>query len=386
MGCSHNRRGRRNVTHWIRGLVMGLVWLGLCFGEASAAEQFVRGVEFRKVWNNAIRAGLDKTPLRSAIQQICSTSRVAWVIDRRLDPDHLLPSSPKEVVPLSEFLPLWLETIQADAVVVGDTLIVGPQEKTLWLRTLAEMQRKELLTTAGSAKLVQALWLPLDLHWDELAQPRQLAVDLAQRAKVTLTGAELIPYDLWGSGDLVGVSAGEALTVLAWQYDLQLKWQAGGKAKLVPLQLPVHVSQTIPIPEAKRAAVMLQFPDLASEVEGKSVRCTGRVEELEALDLWLKGGAKPKPTPRKPAGDWRTRKFTFKVENAPLIDVLKRLKDQGIPLEWNEAALVAAGVDLKVKLQIDLQGASAQEMLSAICDPAGLKSVITEQGAVISPP
>ena len=377
------------MTHGIRMLLLAVWGLGLCLGQAPAAEPpdpVARGGVFRKAWNNPVRAGLDKEPLRSALQQLCSTSGITWVVDRRLDPDQRLSCTPAAPAPLSEFLPELLATIQADAVIVGDTLIVGPQEKIHWLRTLVEIQRKELHANAGSAKLVQSLGLQKDIEWADLAQPRQLAVDLAQRAKVTLTGAELIPYDLWGSGDLVGVSAGEALTVLAWQYDLQLKWEAGGKAKLVPLQLPVSVTRLYPILEANREAAMSQFPDLTSEGEGKMLRFTGRIEEQEALDLWLKGGTKPKPTPRKPAGDWRTRKFTFKVANAPLIDVLKRLKDQGIPLEWDEAALVAAGVDLKVKLQIDLQGASAQEMLSAICDPAGLKSVITEQGAVISPP
>ena len=378
------------MTHGIRMLLLAVWGLGLCLGpclgQAPAAEPLNRGVEFRRVWNNAIRAGLDKEPLRSALRQFCSTSRIAWVVDRRLDPDQPLSCTPAAAVPLSQFLPELLATIQADAVVVGDTVIVGPQPKTLWLRTLAEIQRKELLATAGSVKLVQALGRPLDLHWDDLAQPRQLAQDLAQRAKVTLTGTELIPYDLWGSGDLVGVTAGEALTVLAWQYDLQLKWQAGGKATLVPWQPPARLSQSFPIPEAKRAAAKLQFPDLASEVEGKSVRYTGRLEELEAVDLWLKGGPQPRTPLRKPAGGWQTRKFTFKVENAPLIEVLKRLKDQGLPIEWDEAALVAAGVDLKLKLQIELKDASAEQMLSAICDPAGLKFVLTEQGAVISPP
>lgn len=383
------RGRRRNVTHWMRMMLMAVWGLGLCLAQVPAAEPpdpVARGGEFRKAWNNPIRAGLDKEPLRSALQQLCSTSGIAWVVDRRLDPDQHLSCSPAAAVPLSKFLPELLETIQADAVVVGDTVIVGPQEKIRWLRTLVEIQRKELHANAGSAKLVQSLGLPRDLHWADLAQPRQLAVDLAQRAKINLTGAELFPYDLWGSGDLVGVSAGEALTVLAWQYDLQLKWEAGGKAKLVPLQLPVSVSQSFPIPETKRAVAMAQFPDLTTAAEGKSLRFTGRIEELEALELWLKGGTKPRPNPKKPAGDWRTRKFTFKVANAPLIDVLKRLKEQGIPLDWDEDALVAAGVDLKVKLQIELEGASAQEMLSAICDPVELKFVITEQGAVISLP
>lgn len=377
------------MAGWIRRLWVGVLWLGLCGGHVPGADNppaFSRGGEFRKAWNHPLRARLDKMPLRAALPQICANSRVAWLVDRRLDPDQQVSCAPEAAVPLSELLSELLASIPADAVVVGDTIIVGPSEQTRWLRTLAEMQRKELLEKAGSAKLVQALGRPLDLHWDELSQPRQLAVDLAQRAKVNLTGTELIPYDLWGSGDLVGVTPGEALTVLAWQYDLQLKWEAGGNAKLVPLQRPVSVSRAFPIPEAKRAAAKLQFPDLTAEVEGKSLRFSGRVEELEALDLWLKGGPKPRTPPRKPASDWRTRKFTFKVENAPLIEVLKRLQDQGLPLEWDEEALVAAGVDLKFKLQLDLQGASAEKVLSAICDPVGLKTVITEQGAIISPP
>ena len=377
------------MTHWMRMLLMAIGGLGLCLAQVPAAEPpdpVARGGEFRKAWNNPVRAGFDKEPLRSALQQLCSTSGIAWVVDRRLDPDQRLSCSPAAAVPLSEFLPELLATIQADAVVVGDTVIVGPQQKIRWLRTLVEIQRNELHANAGSAKLVQSLGLPRDLHWADLAQPRQLAVDLAQRAKVNLTGAELIPYDLWGSGDLIGVSTGEALTVLAWQYDLQLQWEAGGKATLVPLQLPVSVTRLFPVLEANRKAAMAQFPDLTTAAEGKSLRWTGRIEELEALDLWLKGGAKPRPNPRRPAGDWRTRKFTFQVENAPLIEVLKRLKEQGIPLDWDEDARVAAGVDLKHKLQIDLQGASAPEMLSAICDPADLKFAITEEGAVISPP
>ncbi len=366
-----------------------VVWLGLCVRPAPAATDrpvFVRGGEFRKAWSSPVRARLDREPLRSAMQQLCTTAKIAWVVDRRLDPDQGVSWTPEAAAPLSEFLPELLRTIQADCVVVGDTVIVGPAASIKWLRTLAEMQRTELLAKAGSAKLVQSLGRPLDVHWEELTQPRSLVSELAQRAKVSLTRAELIPYDLWGSGDLVGLTPGEALTVLVWQYDLRLQWEAGGKASLVPLKLPVAVSRLIPVADAKREAAKAQFPDLASVPEGKSWRVTGRVEELEAFELWLKGGIKPLPRPKQTASDWRTRKFTFKVENASLIDVLNGLKQQGTAIHWDEKALIDAGVDLKVPLKIDLQGASAEEFLSAICDPAKLRYVITADGATISPP
>lgn len=370
-------------------LGLAVLWLGLCVSQPlSAADRpaFVRGGEFRKAWNSPVRARLDKEPLRSALQQLCSTTKLAWMVDRRLDPDQGVTWTPEAATPLSEFLPELLRTIEADCVVVGDTVIVGPEASIRWLRTLVEIQRTELLTKAGSAKLVQSLSRPQDLHWGELAEPKLLVGELAQRAKVSLTGAELIPYDLWGSGDLVGLTPGEALTVLAGQYDFQFQWSAGGKAGLIPLTLPVTVSRLIPVAEAKREAARVQFPDLASVPEGKSWRVSGRVEELEAFELWLKGGTKPGPRPRQPASDWRTRKFTFKVENASLLDVLNGLKQQGTPITWDEQALIDAGVDLKVPLKIDLQGATAEEFLSAICDPAMLKYTITAKGATISPP
>ena len=377
------------MARWIGLLWLCVVWFGLSHARASGADHqapSIRGVEFRKAWASPVRARLDREPLRSALQQLCTTAKIAWMVDRRLDPDQGVSWTPEAAAPLSEFLPELLRTIQADCVVVGDTVIVGPEESIKWLRTLAEIQRTELLAKAGSAKLAQSLGRSLDVHWDELAEPKTLVSELAQRAKVNLSGAELIPYDLWGSGNLVGLTPGEALTVLAWQYDLQLQWEAGGKAALVPLKLPVAVSRLIPVADAKREAARVQFPDLASVPEGKSWRVSGRVEELEAFELWLKGSAKPLPRPRQPASDWRTRKFTFKVENASLIDVLNGLKQQGTAIHWDEKALIAAGVDLKTPLKIDLEGASADKFLSAICDPAKLKYVITAEGATISPP
>lgn len=359
-------------------VVVGCV---LSSGEIVAVDkkpEFVRGAEFRRTWNSPIRASFERTPLRSVMQQLCSTAKLAWVVDRRLDPDQLV-SCNLPAAPLSELLPQILEPIQADAVIVGDTVIVGPQAATRQLRTLAELQRP-------AAKQVSPAWgRQAELHWNELAEPRQMIEDLARISKVKLAGgAVLIPYDLWGSGDLVGVSTGEALTVLAWQYDFQLRWDTSGKMSLVPLQLPVSVSRLYLIPEAKREAAKLQFPELSWKAEGKSLRVSGRVEELEALELWRTGGTVPRHKPKQPLGDWRTRKFNLQIKNAELIDVLKSLKNQGVPLDWNEAALVAAGVDLHVKLQINLTGASVEELLSALCQPAQLSFLIMESGATIS--
>ena len=368
-------------------LIVGIV-IGLAPGSMEAADKpsaLVRGAEFHVAWNQGVKARLDQTPLRSVMEQLCSSRRIAWVIDRRLDPDQNM-SCPLTAAPLSEFLPQLLETIQADVVVLGSTVIVGPQTSIRELRSLAEIQRVALQKSGITAQRKLALGRQAELHWEELAEPRQLAAQLAQRAMLDLAGAELIPYDLWGSGDLVGMTPGEALTVIAGQFELQLKWESDGQATLIAQQDPVCVTREIKIPEAKRDAAKSQFPELAWTVEGKTVQATGLVEELEALERWLKGGPKPKLRTKQPAPDWRTRTFRLKVKNSSLADVLQALQQQGIPIEWDEEALVAAGVDFTTPLQIELQDASADELLSALCKPTKLRYEMTAQGAKILPP
>jgi len=344
-----------------------------------------RGAEFRVAWNNAVTARLDQKPLRETLGELCESRRIAWVIDRRLDPDQSV-SCESITAPLSEFMPQLLEPIHADVVVVGSTVIIGPQESIRELRTLVEIQRGELHRSGTAAPRKMALGRVLEWHWVELTEPRQLVEQLAQRAKIELAGTALIPYDLWGPGDLVGMTAGEALAVVAWQYDLQLSWSESGQATLIPVQFPVHVSRLFSIPEAKREAAQMQFPALTWKVEEKSLLVSGRVEELETLDQWLRGGPKPKPRPKKGPGDWRHRTFSLRIANAPLRDVLLALQQQGVPIQWNEQDLVAAGVDMKAKIELELKNASADELLSAVCKPGKLKYKINEQGAIITPP
>lgn len=369
-------------------IILLLMIFELHRGPCAFADQppgHVRGAEFRVAWNSGVTAHFEQKSLRLSLEQLCASRRIAWVIDRRLDPEQGV-SCPSTAAPLSEFLPQLLESISADAVVVGSTVIVGPQESIRELRTLAEIQRVELQKCGLTAQRKQALGRPTELHWEELAEPRALATQLAQRALIDLSGAELIPYDLWGSGEVAGMTPGEALTVVVWQYGLQLKWESSGQATLVPLRLPITVSREFPILGAKRDAARLHFPALAWQDLGKTLQATGRVEELESLDQWIKGGTKPKPRSKALSRDWRNRTFTLRIANTPWLTALKSLKEQGIPLEWDEEALSAAGVDLETELQIELKQASADELLTALCTPAKLKYEITEEGAKILPP
>ena len=370
---------------WLPTILTLVLWIGDAQG--AAPEKLVRGAGFRKAWDTVVSAHVDGRSVVQVLEHFCGSRRIAWMIDRRLDPDQSITAD-AELSPLSEALPQLLNSIGAGVVVVGSNIIVGPQEKLLDLRTLAEAQRVELQQTRLNIQRKQTLAQTTDLNWNDLAEPRQLAEQVAQRAKIDLTGLEQIPHDLWRGGHLIGLTAGEALTVLAWQYDLQLKWQEDGRASLVPVVLPVRITRSFTVPETKHEATKSQFPQLTWSSDGKALQASGRVEELEAVDQWIQGtgGQTPKPKPQKQPKDWRDRTFTLRIKNAPLRDVLAALKAKGIPLDWNEEALIAAGIDLQAKVQLDLKNANADELMSALCSSAKLKYEITDSNVKLSAP
>ncbi len=364
--------------------VVGLLIVGLWGLSACAADSprpVARGPEFHRAWESRVSASLDSTPLRRALDQFCSPHKIAYVIDRRLDPEGSVTSRSNDS-PLSEFLSHLLESINADVTIVGNSVIVGPQESVQWLRTLTVGQRTEFLALPGAAPAAAAMARTVDVRWDDLTEPRGLVTDLAKRAKVSLEGVEQIPYDQWGAGDLIGVTAGEGLSVIAWQYGLRLQWVSVSSAKLVPFEGPVATSKVVTVPPTKREAAQAEFPSLTWEMTGNSHRVIGRIEEIEALERWLKGTSPRKPRKLAPS-PWRTKRYTFKVVDTPVLSILKRLQEQGFPVIYDEAELTRAGIKATSKLDLDVQTVTADELMLKICRPFGLEYDLTETDVTV---
>ncbi len=64
--------------------------------------------------------------------------------------------------------------------------------------------------------------------------------------------------------------------------------------------------------------------------------------------------------------------------------MLDLLKKQGLPLEWDAAALSEAGIDLKQKVNLQRVDASADTLIDDLCRQAGLKSQADATRVVIS--
>lgn len=355
-------------------------------GSSLRAEEkvtFLRGAAARQAWDKPLQPRVEGISLRESLGTLCDSRKLAWMLDRRIDPDQLV-SYTAGSAPLSVIVTSLIEPLHAQAILLGDTVIVGPQESMQWLRTLAELQRVDLQRSGLTATRISQLSRPVTWRWEEAAEPRKVVSEEVRRLSLEVRGLDKLPYDLWGSGSLVGLTPGEAITVIAWQYDHRLHWGEKGAATLVPIELPIAVSRVLPNFSGDRAAVAQEFPDLQLEPQGKSLAARGRVEEIEALEHWLKGTTTDRSKKKPTRNDWRARKFTLKLENAPLVDVLELLKKQGLPLEWDAAALADAGIDLKQKVSLQREDATADTLIEDLCRQAGLKSQADATRVVIS--
>lgn len=350
-----------------------------------AAEKvtFLRGSAARQAWDKPLQPRVEGISLREVLGTLCDNRKLAWMLDRRIDPDQQV-SYTAGSAPLSAIVTALVEPLQAQAILLGDTVIVGPKESIQWLRTLAELQRVDLQRSGLPAARISQLSRPVTWHWEEASEPRKIVSEEVRRLSVEVQGLEKLPYDLWGSGSLVGLTPGEAITVIAWQYDQRLHWGEKGAATLVPIELPIAVSRVLPNFSVDREAVAEEFPELHLEPQGKSLAARGRVEEIEALEHWLKGATVDRSKKKPLRNDWRARKFTLKLESAPLVDVLELLKKQGLPLEWDAPALAEAGIDLKLKVSLQREDATADTLIEDLCRQAGLKSQADATRVVIS--
>ena len=360
-----------------------LLWGTTCITQAEDKIVFVRGSAARQAWEKPMQPRLDSSPLRETLTALFEGRRLAWMLDRRIDPDQMVTYTDGSA-PLAEIVESMLQPLSAKAVFIGDTIIIGPGDRIQWLRTLAELQRSELQRSGLPVAKIGQLSRAVVWTWGDLAEPRQVAEFEARKLAIPLQGVDSIPYDLWGSGSLVGMTVGEAMTVIAYQYDQRLQWKSGGTAGFTPIQLPVEVSRVLPNFTLDPQIIHEDFPELHIEPQtGKAVEARGKIEDIEVLEKLVKGTLTERRKPKDGRITWRAEKYSLKVENAPVIEILKVLKQQGIPVEWNEKELKDAGVDLNQKISLEHKDATAEVLIQDLCRQAGIDSETRPQGMIL---
>ncbi len=338
--------------------------------------------------------------LRDSLGRLSRAMRVAIVLDRRIDPGRELALSHKNT-PLGDVLKAIAEGFNerhaqptsfprpTPGIAVKEfasVVYLGPKTSADNLRTIAEVRRDEVRKLPAAQ--ADRLNTRVELRWGELATPRQIVEGLAKQAGVAITSVEeLVPHDHWPAGSWPAMSLVERLTLLAVQFDLTFRVEAGGKqlrlVKLSPEDTKLERTHTVSanaqkVAEAWRAAC----PDAEIRQAGNRITVRGRLEDHE----WLANPASKTASKSSGATTKGRTVHTLTIKNEKLGAVIRALaKHLNLTLKMDEAAIGAAGIDLEGRIEeLSVKDASTETLLQKAL-PRGLRYRIQGGTLEISP-
>lgn len=343
-------------------------------------EHLLRGTAFRSALSKPVTVSRENAELRPLLDRLAGERHIAILLDRRIDPDQLIDA---RLPPMTLLAALEAIAAQANAVVrvVGDTVVVGPQDNTRLLKTVCLLRAMELdeVVAAGGVRQFE-LAQTRTFGWEDLDRPSDLVLRIAQRSGLQVAGLEQVPHDLWGGGVAAGMTCTEALSWVLIQYGLTFEWtDAGGGIRIVPLaDVPGlerrHAVQGI-APDVALRRVRERFPKMPARLDGREIVATGLAEEHEEIAVLARGG-NPDRTRVVDFGPLARRRFSLRVVREPVEAVLQTLQLNGVNIELDHDALAAAGIDLTRKISLDVRQATIQALLEAICEPLGTTYVV----------
>ncbi|MEZ6054324.1 MAG: STN domain-containing protein [Planctomycetaceae bacterium] len=387
---SRHGRGRR----WTLGLILAacvLIFVDQSQADDGSSAPRLAGSELRKELESPINVTIPQTRVREVVLRLESLHNVAILLDRRIDPDRLIDVQLTQVT-LLEGIEFLANQLEADAALVGGTVVIGPTDKLDRTRTDIVIQHQTLKDSSseqGQRRLFE-LFSGKSFRWDNLQTPRELVQSIGEGYGVEVTGLDLIPHDLWAAGEMIDVSAVEALMLAAGQFDLTCQWNEDASiVQLAPTPSRLTIEKELTVNPAILADV---FSELSEEVpladisvEGRRVRVIGSVAEQELIESRLRRNSNGESEQMPDQGPLAKRSFTLKTERTPAIAILRTLEAQGTNVEYDLDVLTAAGVDLSQKVTLSLKKASADEFFQALCEPLGLQFEIEDRTVILTP-
>jgi hypothetical protein len=150
-------------------------------------------------------------PLRNALGSLARSQRVAIFLDRRVDPEQPIDFSIRNEQ-LRDVIQRLARSLQLGVSRVGSVVYLGPPETANVLGGIVELRRSEIrrwpTTTSKRLLTVQPV------AWPELAEPRELILQLARQSQLEVDGLEQVPHDLWPAADLPPLDFAEHLSLL----------------------------------------------------------------------------------------------------------------------------------------------------------------------------
>jgi hypothetical protein len=297
--------------------------------ESGAAERLNDGRSVRRGATSATIFWVD-VPLRDALARLEKLFGETIFLDRRVDPTALVHLQMR-AGSLEEVIESVAVTPKLGASRFGRTVYVGPRDAARRVAALARVRSDAVAKLPQSERA--ALSRKRKLAWPRYSEPRKVIESLVERAAWRVVGAEQVTHDLWAAGDLSDLTTVEQLTVLLCGFDLTFE--------IRPVQREIAI---VPFAESEKIVV---------EEDPQEVR--------------------PPVTAPAAQRDGTKQVFTLRVKEKPVGPVLNELSRRlGWQIEFDEAAIAAAGKSLETRVSIAVEDVEQDELLEALLKPAGL--------------
>jgi len=338
------------------------------------------------------------TPLREALEGLAQTTRIAFVLDRRVDPGQLVELQVQNCSLLETFAAIAKDR-GLGVCLVGPVVYIGPVASSQRLNTLIAMAEEHVETLPAP---VQKRFLQeAPLCWPDLAVPREILADLAASADVSVVDEDRLPHDLWAKASLPPLSLTCRLCLVLHQFDLTFQVQTEGREIVLrPLPQRIALVRSYPgggNPQARAQQIAEIAPEVEIRLSGDRIWVRGRCEDHHRIALFLdpsqksshpywelesllSGPGKPFLQPGKssptssPPSIKQIRVDSLRIRNKPLREVLDLLRDRlGLEFRIDEEAMQKAGASLDQHISLEVQRASVDELLRKIFQPLGLR-------------
>ena len=350
--------------------------------------QELTGAAFSKALEQQISIVRGEVELLEMLERLQAEQQVAMLLDRRIDPQTPVIAELRRQRLEAAFGQLASQA-GGGLSIVSDTVYVGPLETVRTMRTLIELRQNELLDQKDLGARAFQLTGRRRIAWPDLTEPSRLVSDIARQYQLTVSGLDLIPHDLWRGGHIAHANAAEALLILLLQFDLSFEWlpnATGIQITPVPEQVALARLHTPKGMSLEAAATLASdaFPTAQVSREGTKLLVSATLEEHEALAILLGEKAAPGQLPRRGPVNLARQRFSLRLEQQPASQLIAALQRDGVTIEYDTEALTQAGINLDQRISIELQQATIQQLMHAICEPLRMTYKIVGNHVVLT--
>lgn len=334
---------------------------------AENIQDYRAGRSFQEALSQSIAGTIAGQPLKAIVGEVGSTAEIAILIDRRLNPDRVISVNLATMTRLQALRQIAARG-HGDVSVLDNVVMLGPERSTRNLRTLVELRRTEAMKLDNR----RALRKKRDISWDFIAEPREIIEQIGRDFEIAVQNPHVIPHDLWRGAQIPQVDPATAFSLVLTQFGFTFAWREEGRSiEILPEPEAAIIESTVRIsrdaPTNLLALTRQRYPDTEVSQVRSTLRMSGRWEAIEGIRALAAGKEDPQRDKRQPMANQR---FTMSASGVPAGAVLRKLVSAGNDVTWDQAD---AGLALDKPIDIDVQGATADELFRTICEQIGAR-------------